>query len=401
IKIRQILLQLSAIHSHIRHFYWELLPDYLNKQHYDRFSAKDLSFFAGTSYKEKEEGDLSLDIGANIIKNVSEAANTLDVLQKVVALLAGKYPIIMNQIPGGLTNISISRTIGMKIVRKLEQIKQFIEVSWSQDVKSFIQNLPDTVVILEKNPNLISFGSLSANRFKGKSSHYSGGVLLDGKLEPVNEIKITESLVNTFFLPIEKSNTESSAPYDFNKKGGKTWIKGARYDSEIMVTGALPRMLVTQIGGGNLEISDRVGQMIDDLELSLESPNCVASRILAEVFEGRFYLKNIFKNLLDFDHQAETNKKTSFNFYGKGVGVGRVESPGGALMHQVFIDDNRITQYRIITPMNWNFSPADESGKTGIVEKELNRLSEMDDLSKTQIIRILHSYNAQALDGTQ
>ncbi len=399
-KVRQILLDLSTIRSHIYHFYWELLPDYLNPDHYEVLTEEELWYYSGFHLKQTSDVDLSTDTGVRLVRNINQAAQVLDLLQKCIALLGGKFPVIMNQVPGGIANFSIPRDSGMKVLRNLERCKGFIENLWPEDIKLFLQNIPDATMVLEKELNLISFGSLIAEKTRSKTSNYSEGILLGGKLEPVNELKITESIDNTYYLPINGSGRKQIDSYDFNKPLARTWIKGARYDGSTMLTGALSRMMITHLAGGNLEISDKTGQMIDDLELTYEAPNCIASRILAQAIESRISLKNIFRNLLDLDQPSETNRRTYFDFSVEGVGIGKVESPGGALMHQVFISDRKIERYRIISPMNWNFSPADKSGETGIVETELNSLWQTRDLSPLDVARLLHSYYTQVLDGT-
>lgn len=400
-QIRQVLLKLSTIYSHIQHFYWELLPDYLNKNSFNSELNQSLRFYIGFLPESEKPGDLSPKTSQRILKNISTAAKALNFLQKSITLIGGKHPVIMNLIPGGITNFYLKRSLIMKVIRNLEQIKHFVEVVWPQDIKNFIQDLPETVSVLVKSVNLISYGSLQLGKRKEQLSVYSDGVLLDGKLEPVNELKITESLDYTFYLPLAKDSRSSTLSYDINKQGARTWIKGARYDTDTMVTGALARMLVTHFGGGNLEVSDLIGQMIDDLGLSTESPNCIASRMLAEVFEARFYLKATLSHLLDLDDETKVNQQTAFDFSTSGSGTGKVEAPGGSLLHQVYINNNQITQYNIIAPLNWNFSARDEAGNMGIVENELNKLHELDNLTAAQASRILHSYNVQVVDGTQ
>lgn len=401
LRIRQVLLDLAAIRSHIQHFYWELLPDYLNIEHFQPFREKELWFYADVSFKDRNEGDLPLEAGRLMIPNVAEAARVLDLLQKTITLYSGKFPVIMNMVPGGISNFSISRDLNMKVIRNLDFCKRFIEEIWPLDIKSFIQNCPESVTVYSKDLNLLSFGSIRIEQNQGKTSNYSVGVYLNGKLEPVNELKITETLDNTFFLPVENNNEESRVTYNFKKPDARTWIRGARYDGETMLTGALSRMMVTYLVGGNLEISDKVGQMIDNLDLTFESPNCIASRVLAEVLESRLYLKNIFRNLFDLDHDGDLNRKIYFNFAAENVGVGKVEAPDGSLMHQVFIEDDKITAYRIISGMNWNFSPMDNELSSGIVEEELNSLIRKENYDPIQLSRILHSYNVHVLDGTQ
>jgi len=401
LQIRQILLQLSTLRAHILHFYWELLPDYLNQDHIS--VSGNLSYFQRYDFhpNEKGEGDLSKEVGSTILEHIPEAARALDFIQQSIALLAGKFPVAMNLIPGGVTNFSVDRALLMKIIRNLQQTKPFIEETWPSDVKSFVQDLPETVVVPVKKVNLISFGSLSSGKKEDAERFYSNGVLIDNKLEPINELLITESLNHTFFLPPGRQNSQNQNNVDYSKEGARTWIRGARYDAEPMLTGALARMMVTHFGGSNLEISDLVGRMIDDLGLSESSPNCSASRLLAEVFEGRLFIKSTLEILLDFERNQPLNRQTAFDFSASGTGTGLVESPGGALLHQVFINDNRITQYRIVSSTNWNFSTSDTNGKRGIIESELNASLEKQVLSTRQISRIIHSYHAQIQDGTR
>ena len=402
INIRQVLLQISTIHSHIHHFYWELLPDYLNESHFKKEPTSSQRGYLDFTPEKKTPDDLTKDAGLRILGSISKAAETLGHLQMAMAELGGKFPVVMNLIPGGISNSAFNRSVFMSLIRHLEQVKHFVEVIWPDDIKTFIQNIPEAVTVLVKNVNLLSFGSSGiGGEIKEKYATYSDGVFIDGKLSPVNELKITESYEHTFFQPIDRNSDSGGLRFNFQKIDGRTWIRGARYESSPVLTGPLSRMLVTHFAGGNMEISDRLGQMMDDLDLTADSPNCMATRLLATVFEGRFYLKGALNILLDLDQTASINNGINFDFTEDGVGIGKIEAPSGALQHRVFIKDNRIIQYRIISAMNWNFSPSDEYGKTGVVEQELNILNELEGLSAASASRLLHSYHVQVLDGTK
>ena len=260
----------------------------------------------------KKEGDLSTKAGINILNHIHQASATLDVLQQALAMLGGKFPIVMNLIPGGITNFKIDRALLMKLLRDMESVKLFINEIWPGDVRSFIRNIPEMVTVPVKKTNLISFGSLASENKEKTENFYSDGVLINNKLEPINELLITESIEHTYYLPLQKNSNPNHAEYDFKKPGAQTWIKGARYENESMITGALSRMMITHFGGSNLEISDLVGKMIEDLGLSVESPNCAASRLLAEVFEGRLYFNSVLKLLLEYDPGEPLNRRTEF-----------------------------------------------------------------------------------------
>ena len=58
---------------------------------------------------EKGEGDLSKEVGSTILEHIPEAARALDFIQQSIALLAGKFPVAMNLIPGGITNFRVDR----------------------------------------------------------------------------------------------------------------------------------------------------------------------------------------------------------------------------------------------------------------------------------------------------
>ena len=399
-QLRDVLLKLSSIYSHIHHFYWELLPDFLNEHHFHHEVFTKFGYYPDLKPRSIEPSDLPEKQAHIILNHLKTAADILQILQQIIASFGGKYPVIMNLIPGGVTNFEISPDLILKNIRRLESCKPFIEKTWPEDVRIFIKAVPESIIVFEDNLNLLSFGATASGKSDNLNLNYSPGVLLDGKLEPINELRITESLDNTFYLPINQS-AETVKQYDLNKLNAYTWIKGARYETETVLTGALARMLITHFGGGDINISNTVIKLIDSLGLSVESPNCIASRMMSEALEARFYVSSIFKTLLGFDYESTPNLKIPFDFSRDGSGTGKIEAPGGALYHQVFIQGGRILQYRIISPVNWNFSTVDEFGKTGVVETELNKLLKNYTLGPVQVSRILHSYNAHILEGTQ
>jgi len=399
-QLRDILLKLSTIYSHIHHFYWELLPDFLNEHHFNHQTFTKFGYHPDLKRRGGEPNDLSEEHGYVILDHLKLAANTLQVLQQIIASIGGKFPVIMNLIPGGVSNFEMAPGSILENIRRLESCKLFVEKIWPEDVKIFVQEVPESIIVFEDNQNLFSFGAVPSGKLDSANLNYSPGVLLDGKLEPINELRITESLDNTFYLPINQS-AEVGKLFDLNKLNAYTWIKGARYETETVLTGALARMLITHFGGGDINISNTIIKLIDSLGLAVESPNCIASRMMSEALEARFYINSIFKTLLNFDYESAPNLRIPFEFSRDGSGTGKIEAPGGALYHQVFIQEGRILQYRIISPVNWNFSTVDEFGKTGVVETELNKLLKNYTLSPIQVSRILHSYNAHIMEGTQ
>lgn len=396
-QLRELILQLSTIYAHISHFYFCFITDYLNREHAAGLEISS-TFMEQWAKNQVTKGDLPLVTGKEIAANIPQASNALYEIQRVITMLTGKFPVVMNIIPGGVTNHKLSRDKVMTMIRRLEGVRGFIETIWSQDVKKLIQKLPETMLVFGGQAKLISFGSLGFGKEK-RNSFYSPGVYVDGKQEPLNELKIYELLNHTYY----EEGTEKNRPVKVNpdKPEARTWIKSARYDTEALQTGVLPRILVTHFAGGNPEISDTIVQIMEDLNLTFEQSDCIASRLLAQVFEGRIFLKEIFAFLIELDVNQELNSVDSLKMPDQGVGLGRLEGPTGSILHQVFIDDGKIENYRIISPGNWNASTLDEYAKTGVIEASLKQLIKMNRLGGKNVNRLLHSYNLQVLEATQ
>lgn len=400
-KVRQILSHLATLHAHMAHFYFEVLPDYLNQRHFKAQGLLRASYFPALDLREEEPGDLSQEGGRVVLSHLPRITTALSELQRAMALLGGKFPIAMNFIPGGVTNFSIGRNQVMELLRLLEGIKIDVEQVWLADVRALIAEAPELAQNFGEEQQFISFGSLELENAKEDPAYYAPGIYLDGKLEPLNAAKITESYVDTYYRPADNKSLSNDLIYDLNKKEAKTWIKAARYETEVMQPGPLARMLVTHYGGGNVQISDSISAWIEDLGLSTDRANSAASRLLAAAFEGRFLMLSLFESLLSFDYSRPLNLRQPINFSGRGTGTGLVEAPSGSLLHQVFIEKGRIANYRIVAPANWTLCGRDEFGKTGQVESELNRISEGGELKALTANRLLHSYYAMALDATQ
>ena len=54
-----------------------------------------------------------------------------------------------------------------------------------------------------------------------------------------------------------------------------------------------------------------------------------------------------------------------------GEGMGLNEAARGALGHWVQVRGGRITNYQIVAPTSWNFSPRDAAGTPGALEQAL------------------------------
>ena len=376
--IRKILLQISTIYAHIYHFYWRYLPDFINLGHIKNLPELNPNFKRFLS-RAPEKGDLSLEIGSKIVEHYAEAEKVIAKLQKLIASFGGKFPVIMNLIPGGVGNHKIRKSQLIDVIFQLRSIKEFIEITWPNDVKSFIKALPYTHRTYIKNSNLVSFGSLSTKIHQKQNSYHSPGVFIEGKLEPLDENKFT------FTNPLKLPN----------------WVKPIRYDTVSLYSGVLPRMIVNYYAGGNRELIDALTQILQDLNLTLDQLNCAATRILSKVFESRYFLKDTLNTLLDFNHDSKLTNSISYSFPRSSEGVGKIEGPLGSIYHKLKLKNGFIESYQILTPTNWNLSPQDELGRLSVVEEELNLVHNKKPIDMITASRIMHSFDIQGLEAIQ
>jgi len=400
-KVRQVMLYLSTLHAHLDHFYFEVLPDYLNEKHFRGQGLMRAKFFPDLVMREETAGDFSVAEGKAILERLPKIQKTLAYLQQSLALLGGKFPVVMNLIPGGVTNVKISKSTVMQLVRNIEKVKPVVETFWPEDVKALIVASPDLLKAVGGEQQLISYGSLRIQNQKDDPAYYAPGVYLDGKLEPLNLAKITESFSDTYYRPADNQSLSNDLIFDLNKSGATTWIKASRYETEVMQTGPLARMLVTHFGGSNLQISDSISAWVEGLGLSIDNSNSGAARLMAAAFEGRFLMKSLYTSLFEFEFGQVLSLKQPFDFSGRGSGIGVVEAPGGSLLHQVHIEAGKITGYRIVSPSNWTLSSRDEFGKTGLAELEINQLFSSNPPDSILANRVVHSYFGSATDATQ
>jgi len=72
------------------------------------------------------------------------------------------------------------------------------------------------------------------------------------------------------------------------------------------------------------------------------------------------------------------------------VGIGLTEAARGALGHWLAIRQNRLTQYQIIAPTTWNFSPRDQAGVPGPLEQALHGLALPADVTPSRALAVQH-----------
>ncbi len=142
---------------------------------------------------------------------------------------------------------------------------------------------------------------------------------------------------------------------DPDKHAAYSWNKAPRLGGEVVETGAIAR----QLASANLLVLDAVNTY----------GSCVFTRVLARLLELALVVPMMEQWLAQirpgepFCEVAKLPDKAS--------AAGLSEAARGALGHWVDIDNGRITNYQIIAPTTWNFSPRDQYGTPGALEQAL------------------------------
>ncbi|HCO77416.1 MAG TPA: HupV protein, partial [Rhodocyclaceae bacterium] len=97
------------------------------------------------------------------------------------------------------------------------------------------------------------------------------------------------------------------------------------------------------------------------------------SRVIARLWECARIVQWVEAWLTEIDVKASFIEPVVWPNEGRGVGL--VEAARGALGHWLEVANGRIQRYQIIAPTTWNFSPRDQTGQPGPLEKALEGLT--------------------------
>ena len=135
---------------------------------------------------------------------------------------------------------------------------------------------------------------------------------------------------------------------------GYSWCKAPRLDGRTVETGALARQVVDGHPAA--------------LDLVRDGSNIrarVAGRLL-EIARTQLLLEDWVAAL-----RPEERFMEDISLPADGSGEGLVEAARGALGHWITIRDGKVSNYQIVAPTTWNFSPRDANGTPGPVEAAL------------------------------
>jgi len=453
--IRNLILAAHAMHDHIVHFYHLSALDWVDvvsalKADPAKTSqlAESLSTWKGnsrmqfTAVRDKLKGfvdsgqlgifqngywghpamKLSPEVNLLAVSHYLEALEQQRKINQVVAILGGKTPNIQNLAVGGVANainLDNQATLNME---KLFRVKDIID-----DIQDFIQQVyfVDVCAIGAMYADWLGYGKGVTNYLsvpdlpldtKGTEFDFPGGVIMNGDLSKVEEIK-------TFQEPLFKENvTESIArawydgnwskhPFDedtepkyttFEDNGKYSWVKAPRFKGNPMQVGPLAQVLVGVALGHKLTVKwatktlDTAGSIahtklspaVLHSTLGRHAARMIRTQVIAELAQKHWNLlvNNIGKGDTTIFNEPVFPK-------GEQRGFGFHEAPRGTLSHWIVIRDGKIANYQAVVPSTWNAGPRDEKDQPGPYEASLVGNPVADATRPLELIRTVHSFD--------
>ncbi|WP_456479925.1 nickel-dependent hydrogenase large subunit [Nautilia sp.] len=255
-------------------------------------------------------------------EHIFKAVRFSSKISKAIAILAGQFPHNSYMVPGGVT----CDPTYMEIIRLKDLIDEITEEYekeimdenlFSEDLNKFFENLPKNI-------------GKSLNRFLvlGESSIYKN----NGDCDKV----------------VEKRNNSLS--------------KNALYDGKFFEVGPLARMIVN----GNPNIK----------KIYEEYKDSIYTRMCARIYEPLLLLTHISKLLKDVDLCEPS-------FISPSVKNGRakvsVEAPRGSLIHEISIKNEKIEDYNIIVPTQFNLASSIKENPSAAQAALMNEKTEYTD----------------------
>ena len=299
----------------------------------------------------------------------------------LMGIMAGKWPHSLSIQPGGTTR-ALEPQERIRLLAILAGFRRYLEqhlfgadldeiaeldslnalncwrdkADWQQsDLRTFL-HLSDELGLDQLGRATDQFVSFGNYPEAGKPL-FDQGVVVQGERSALKPELITEDHAYAWMestsqpLPPSLGITEPS----LDNPDAYSWCKAPRLGRQVVEVGALARQYINQHPLANALVQESGGN--------------VRNRIVARLLELAIVIPEMQRwvKALDpnepFCHHAELPDE--------GEGMGMVEAARGSLGHWLKVEKGKISNYQIIAPTTWNFSPRDEQGQPGALEQAL------------------------------
>lgn len=407
--LRELLNLFAFLHDHVRQFYFQALPDYLplaSLAGYDGPGAELSHIAEGIAARLRQSraqvppgSDLPPAVRRRVTEHMARAGAVLGLLQRGLARLGGKFPVVMSVAPGGMS-VHFGEAAILELNTYLNEAERFLTEDVLEDALAVVEHHPELAELGKGPDNLFSVGAGARLNEQGNELIPSG-LLLGRRLQALR-LTVTESIRRAYYrVPPKRGETRIVLEPEPIKAGAYSWIKAPRVGGAVVETGPLARLAVIQLSGAHGRAAGIAELVQEQLGVSVPQANTVAGRMLARAGELDLAFRRCREILQGYEPGQPPIDNSRDPFEITGDGVGSVEGPAGAVRHRCVLEEGRISYYDIIAPSTWNGSPRDEDGTPGPLETALSR-REWDLKSPAHalaISRIVHSFAFSTADA--
>lgn len=362
-------LAINLIHAaenladHLSHFYLFFMPDFAR------------AAYAGQPWHEEVVARFQAGAGSALHALLPARAQFMHIL----GYLAGKWPHTLAIQPGG-TSRAIGTSEKLRIRALLGEFRRFLETTVLGDELEAVVALADAAALarwqtaapdagdmrrfltLADDLELERLGRhdgplLSYGCYENEGERWLQRGVWSGGLRELDMAQISEDISHAWLaggtdprhpqrgvtLPVE------------DKASAYSWCKAPRLGGQVVETGALARQVVD----GHPLIRDLV----------LRSGANVRTRVIARLLETARLLPQMERWIAAVHPGEPFCNNAALPESGEGAGL--VEAARGSLGHWLTVRQGRLTNYQIIAPTTWNFSPRDAAGVPGVLEQAL------------------------------
>lgn len=382
---QNIVLAAENAADHLTHFYLFFMPDFARPVYAGE------SWFAPAQARFKAvEGEASRAL-------LPARAEFLHLM----GMLAGRWTHTLGLQPGGTTR-AIGAAEQMRLYAMIGALRRFLQTELFADtlervvaiasadaLEAWVAAAPPTqgdfrhFLTISRAMGLDQLGAgsgryLSYGAYGFKGGHaFKRGVVEPGRARAFHSAEIAEDHASSWLVrpaaPAHPSHgltlPEPDAP------GGYTWCKAPRLDGAVVEVGALARQVVD----GHPLLVDLVAR----------GGGNARNRVIARAIE--------IARLVLLMEQWVRAIRPNEPFYvdgpmpSDGESEGLIEAARGSLGHWLEVRNGRISNYQIIAPTTWNFSPRDGGGTPGVCEQALVgapvRKDEVEPVSVQHVVR--------------
>lgn len=400
--VREILHLLSLLHAHLRQFYLQALPDYLPQG--------SLATYDGThpvlSKLKAELARISPSHWTNNLftvpltpreterlwDHVARATETMGVLGRMMALIGGKFPVVMSLVAGGMSCVLGPPRL-LLLRDYLDSIYEFLQGVPFQDGELLVTRWPELNDLGRAAENFLSVGS-GEDATAVENALFPSGILISEKLEPFTP-EITESIYRSFYRIPKRPAPGGGIALPFpNKAGAYSWIKAPRFQNHMLETGSLARFLISDLSGGKVLPPRLLQSLRSILGRGVQRWGGVAGRMMTRLAEVGILAERV-KTLIGQMEPGQPLFEAGQNTGSvSGEGKGYAEGPAGSIQHHLMLENGRIANLSIISSSTWNGTPADEQNQSGPIEFALKKgnfdLNRIPD--RLSMSRVVHSF---------